>query len=377
MNLTELSDTDLLSHLQALASQARVTLARLLATLGEVEERRLHLEAACSSLFDFCIQRLGMSEGEAFRRITAARIARRFPAVLECIERGELHLSSVVLLRDYLTVENHAQLLREASGKSKRGVQELIAAHFPRPDAPPRIRTLPPTAASIEPLSVSRYKVQFTASAELRRKIDRAADLMRHRNPTGDLAIVMERALDLLIAQLEKERLGKTKRPASHAVARTSSSGHVTKATRREVFERDGERCSFVDAEGRRCSSTAFLELDHAQPRAMGGTNEAANLRVLCRAHNRRMAERAFGRDHVEKQIHLRRRKCGDRVTTKTAAKSCDVTSAPVDVVLREGVAALIAKARASSIPRGSGQDASAAPSKAPEAPRSSGSIGH
>lgn len=371
MNLTELSDTDLLSHLQALASQARVTLARLLATLGEVEERRLHLESACSSLFDYCIQRLGMSEGEAFRRITAARIARRFPAVLECIERGELHLSSVVLLRDYLTTENHAQLLREAAGKSKRGVQELIAAHFPRPDAPPRIRTLPPTAASIEPLSVSRYKVQFTASAELRRRIERATDLMRHRNPTGDLAIVVERALDLLIAQLEKERLGTTKRPASRAAARTTRPGYVTKAIRREVFERDGEQCSFVDAEGRRCSSTAFLELDHAQPRALGGAGEKDNLRVLCRAHNRRMAERAFGRDHVEAQIHLRRRKCADRSATKTARKNCDMTTAPVDVVLREGVAALIASARASST-RGSGGQAS----KAPDAPRSSGSVG-
>jgi hypothetical protein len=30
---------------------------------------------------------------------------------------------------------------------------------------------------------------------------------------------------------------------------------------------------------------------------------------VLCRAHNRLLAEQVFGREHVEQQIHLRQRK--------------------------------------------------------------------
>ena len=311
MEFSDLSDTELLSQLVTLTGQQRVILAHLLATLGEVEERRLHLEAACSSLFDYCVQRLGMSEGEAFRRITAARLARRFPAILECIERGELHLSAVVLLRDHLTVENHRELLRAASGKTRRKVQEMLAARFPRPDASPRIRALPTRAAGIEPLSADRYRVQFTASAELRRKLERAADLMRHRNPTGELAAIVERGLDLLISQLEKERLGKTGRAAKKPMPRATRPGYVTKAVRREAFERDGEQCSFVDREGRRCSSRAFLELDHAHPRALGGSGETKNIRVLCRAHNRRMAERAFGREHVDRKIHLRQRKCG------------------------------------------------------------------
>src|SRR6266851_4157830 len=100
MKLTDLSNAELLSGLHTLVGQGRRLLAALLTHLAEVEERRLHLEAACSSMFDFCVRRLGMSEGEAFRRITAARLARRFPTLLSRIERGDLHLSALVLLRD-------------------------------------------------------------------------------------------------------------------------------------------------------------------------------------------------------------------------------------------------------------------------------------
>ena len=76
----------------------------------------------------------------------------------------------------------------------------------------------------------------------------------------------------------------------------------MSAAVRREVFERDGEQCTFVDALGRRCPARAFLELDHRTPRALGGTGDATNLSVTCRRHNSLAAERAFGREHIEKR---------------------------------------------------------------------------
>jgi 5-methylcytosine-specific restriction endonuclease McrA len=304
-----------------------VVLAHLLAHLGEVEERRLDHAAACSSLFDFCVRRLGMGDDEACRRVGAARLVRRFPVALGMIERGEIHLTSLLLLREHLTTENHEELLGAAKGLSKNEVQHLIAARFPRPDAPCLIWPLPagPTlspqatgtvsaapspafppvssASRIEPLSTERYKVQFTASAELRHKLERATDLMRHSNPSGDLSVVMERAMDLLLAELEKQRLGKTMRPRTKTPRKCTRSGYVPRAVRREVFERDGEQCTYVDEVGRRCESRAFLELDHRAPRALGGADDATNLRVRCRAHNALAAEEDFGRRHIEKRI--------------------------------------------------------------------------
>jgi hypothetical protein len=149
--------------------------------------------------------------------------------------------------------------------------------------------------------------VQFTASQALKDKLDRARDLLSHANPGGDLAVVVERAIDSLIAELERTKRGKAKRPRASRARRDAV---VTRSARREVFERDGERCRFVSSDGRRCTETAFLEIDHELERARGGSGKLKNLRVLCRAHNRWMAEQTFGKEHVERKINMRQRKC-------------------------------------------------------------------
>jgi 5-methylcytosine-specific restriction endonuclease McrA len=415
VKLTDLSDDELVTRLAEICLQAHRLTARMIVHLIEVEERRLDLKAACTSMFDFCVRRLGMSEGAAYRRITAARLVRRFPTLLARIERGELHLSALVLLRPHLSEANVDALVTAVKGKSQREIEEILARFAPKPDVPSTIRKLPdpaPDAAPrpsvttadaraahdvarplrIEPLAEGRYKVQLTASAALREKLERARDLMMHRNPTGDLAIVVERALDALLEKLERERLAKaTRRPHAHhasvdahdparavdderlattsprpheqersarahdparavddeRLATTSRRPHeqersartcelpraaeterlakatrpppstkglmstreIPRAVRREVFARDGEQCTFVDGEGRRCPSRAFLELDHVASRALGGGHDATNLRVRCRAHNRLHAEEVFGKAHVARRVDLRRRK--------------------------------------------------------------------
>jgi hypothetical protein len=384
MKFADLSDAQLLESLKSLCGQSRAVLARLLAHLVEVEERRLHLEAACPSMFQFCVRKLGMSEDEACRRIHAARLARRFPDLLVRIERGALTLSTIALLHDTLTEATYEELVEAAAGKTKAEVQALLAKRSPIPDVPAAIMAMPtqppiatlgveavqaPAAAGgwqLAPLSETRHKVQFTASDELRKKLERAQDLMRHANAEGDLAIVVERALDLLLERLEKQRLGKTSRPTPSR--ERSGTARVSRATRRAVFERDGERCTFTDAEGHRCPATSWLELDHVIPRARDGTNEVGNLRVRCRAHNALYAEQTFGREHVERKIREHRdprrrgyasESCGlaasglvnmgfrraeaqralDAVSARHRAD--DLSTIPVQTILREALAVL------------------------------------
>ena len=90
---------------------------------------------------------------------------------------------------------------------------------------------------------------------------------------------------------------------------RSPKRGRASRATQREVFERDGERCTCVGPDGKRCDATAFLELDHIDSRALGGGDDSPNLRVRCRAHNRLWAEQTFGKEHVERRIHFRQQK--------------------------------------------------------------------
>jgi hypothetical protein len=281
MNLTNLSDDELLISLSRVCDEEHRLLARLLVHLIAVEDRKLALKAAFPTIYKFCETRLGMSETAAFRRINAARLVRKFPSLLPRIERGEIHLSALQILRDVLTAENVEELAAMASGKSKSQLEEIVARLRPRPDVPATIQPLPqsqpallpseamPTKpappARIEALAPERYRVELTVGAELRAKIERARDLMAHRNPSGDLEIVFHSALDALIAKLEKERLAKVDRP--RATTSSSQEGHVSAATRRAVFARDGERCTYEDADGNRCPATKLLELDHVIPR--------------------------------------------------------------------------------------------------------------
>ncbi len=533
--LGDLSDEELLARVRGHVGKGSVWCAELIAYLVEVDERRLDRVHACSSMWDFCTRKLGMSEGEAHRRIAAARTVQRFPHVLGYIERGELQLCALYALRKHLTSANVDELLREASGKSTREVEKMVAARFPRPDAPMCVEPVAPQALlspvslvsvatpspasvamrsdsapawslslaaspapgprarsgkRVEPLSSTRYRIELTVSATTKETIDHIKDLMRHRNPTGDLEAILDASLALLLAKLEKERLGKTPRPggrrrkpaettsaraspsSTHAEittraptapvwlestvndpaspspsetttraphrlahaeavagdpatpvrseARTQEPGahaqtltdadaeadadtaaaaangdqsvpapasadtgatepaastppskasrpgsrYVPVEVRREVFARDGERCTYVGPDGDRCPARGYLELDHVRPKAREGTETAGNLRVRCRAHNALYAEQVFGRAHVAGRTHLRRRKCAPTTTAsfetvarglrslgfrepearralETLAAKRDMDAAPVETILREALLVL------------------------------------
>jgi hypothetical protein len=254
----------------------------------------------------------------------------------------------------------------------------------------PRLR------GSCKPLSPGRYKVEFTAGQVLHDKLKQLQDLLRHQVPAGDLATLVERAVDLLIDHSMKQRFAQTRTvksrtakshtakshtakshtaerhaakphtakphtakphaPKLHiaephtakphtakssmpavasastsaaarssasaatgasfgisgrgattstaeswrvASARGRSSRYIPRAVVREVYQRDAGQCTFVSAEGKRCSARGFLELHHHDPYARGGEATVENLRLVCRSHNALFAEREFGRSFM------------------------------------------------------------------------------
>jgi len=342
--LHELSDACLLGRLRELLVAEARSEARIVAHLAEVDARRVHLKAAAPSLFEYCQKQLGLSDNQAYYRIAAARVAQRFPVVFELLERRALHLTSIAPLAQHLTTENHLELLGEAGRLSKRELLRWLARRYPQPEVSSHIRKLPdrelasrklvphggavsagPTG-SIEPRSESHYRLQLNTPERVKAKLELARDLMSHANPSGDLVVVIERGLDLLITQLQKARFGETSRPRSQTArpqqaaipgatgsrqdfdrSKSSARSHVPRETRRRLVERDGRCCAFVGDDGARCTARAFLEIDHRQPWARGGPDTLENLRWLCRAHNQLQAEQDFGKPHVQRAIAERR----------------------------------------------------------------------
>ena len=169
--LRHLLDRDLLADLYAMLRQDCGTTARLLAYLGEVERRKLYLPAGYSSMFWFCVRELHMSEDCAFKRLRAARAARRHPAIFSLVAEGRLHLSAVVLLAPHLRKlrpEIVEELVAVATHKSKREIEQLLAERFPQADVPTIVRPIQ-TAAAAAPLAPQHDDANVVPPSEERR----------------------------------------------------------------------------------------------------------------------------------------------------------------------------------------------------------------
>ncbi len=346
-DLTLLSNDELLLRVSKLVNQSRRVESVLVAHLAEVDARRLYAREASPSMFQYCRDVLHLSESEAYLRIEAARMSRRHPMVLTMLEDGRLHLSAIATLAPQLkklTLADGVELLARAVHKSKRELKELVAELAPKPDVPPSVRKVPrrvpktetpqqqrpeassetrpsgepPTAsgpsdlhppsapasesrdprAKVEPLAPARYLVQFTASAELRDKLERLTAL----TPGSDLTSIIDAAVSEKLERLEARRFGKTNKPRKNLDDADTSSGvrGISAAVKRFVWRRDGGRCTFVSQDGRRCPERHRLEFDHDEAYGLGGDRSAANVRLLCPAHNLYMAEKVYGKKKME-----------------------------------------------------------------------------
>ena len=72
--LESLSDAQLLFHLHDLARRDHNLEAEFVAHLGEVDARRLYIEQAFSSMFEYCVHVLHFDEGVAYKRIAVAAL---------------------------------------------------------------------------------------------------------------------------------------------------------------------------------------------------------------------------------------------------------------------------------------------------------------
>jgi hypothetical protein len=283
--------------------------------------------------------------------MVAARLGKRFPSVLSMLERAELHLSGIVLLAPYLNSDNHRKLLRQAKGKSQEEIAKIIAAIAPGRAQKDSIRIVAVKAAktidkptqslpdlfatailggsaedkgsigassqslfALAPKSVpgdgskpgslpehldltDLYRISFTATQETTALLRRAQELLRHQFPKGELDGIIQLALKILVDKIDRDRklqvkTGKKRIRRGWGMEwekqrQGKSTRYIPEQVRQEAWERDGGRCVYIGEDGVRCGARAWLEFDHKEPWALGGSSDKAeNIQILCRAHN-------------------------------------------------------------------------------------------
>ncbi len=217
-------------------------------------------------------------------------------------------------------------------------------------------RSQPP--ARIEPRGAGRFGVHFTADLEFRELLERVRGLAAHRLPNGDLLTLLKHGLELYERELEKQRFGVGRKPRAFRAsppneaerrsrsqlvdfptisanrtakpgvtaqevpvavppAKTKRGRHCSAAVAREVFTRDGKRCTYVSGDGQRCTAQHFLELDHIKPWALGGDETTGNLRLRCRAHNQRHAQHCFGAGQIEAARARAKQRRNERIPSR------------------------------------------------------------
>ncbi len=375
-SLTHVPDPVLLRDLRSLLSRERATTAELLAHLAEVDARHLYAAAGYPSMFAWCVEELRLSEDVAYKRIQVARTARRFPAIFSAVADGRLNLSGVVLLAPHLGEANADEMLAAAEGRTRAGIEEWLARRFPRSESLPLVTALPAdgqlapgrvkldgtelapgrvaafaASAQLTPSAPGRYSLQLTIGKGTHDKLRHAQALLGHAVPSGEVAEVLDRALDALIGQLERRKFAATDRPRPRHQSRANPR-HIPAEIRRAVWQRDGGQCTYKNISGHRCEARTRLEFDHIEPVARGGRASVSGVRIRCRTHNQYAAECAFGagfmsrkREAAQREAHAARA----RATAATAEETRARAAAAEEARARAAVAAEEARARAAA----------------------------
>ena len=331
-----LGNTELLQLLASLVSEGRENTTRTIAAIAEVDERKLYLPAGYPSMLAYCIGELGLSDDAALKRIQVARATQDFPALLEMLADGRLHLTGARMVVPYLTPENRDELLGAVTRQTRAEIERLIAERFTATDLltvpsfssseyehasgyvqnpdhdsfiessaqsegqSPEPQHAPGHVANAPTTSLAPRRIPLHLLPATHDKIRYAKELLGHELQSGDDAQVVDRALREMIVRLER-RKDRQQLPRRRRKA-TTNPRHTPEHVKQTVWKRDRGQCTFVGDTGHRCGTRKFLEFDHIEAVARGGDATVENLRLRCRAHNQYEAERTFGSGFMERK---------------------------------------------------------------------------
>ena len=314
-----------------------------LVELAEFDRAKAYESAGYASCWDYCRRELGLLECAVAARIGAARLIQRYPECVEYLRDRRLCMTGLVLLKKVITPGNAHSLFEEASGKSRKQIEELVASRMPPAPGPvTMIRRLPPVAprttsdvsltlplapaaelpaavqGSAEPALPSpqvetpapreaenRYLIRLSVSREFIAMLEKAKVALSHVVPNGDLESVLFRGLDSIVERAAKKRGPAPERTSNAKPSRPAQPGRRTAIpmhVQRAVRERDKNRCASEMPGGGVCGSEHQLEFDHRIPVARGGKSTVENIFLRCKRHNDQAARKVFGEEFMKRK---------------------------------------------------------------------------
>lgn len=146
----------------------------------------------------------------------------------------------------------------------------------------------------IRAIANEKVEIKFSADEDLLDKVQKLKGLLAHKNPNMSLAELFD-----LLCNLGLEKWDKTISAPARENLRPPQSTNKSPSqaqVRRAIWKKAQGKCQI-------CGSGYALEIDHIQPKSLGGGDEPENLRLLCRSCNHRAAIQALGIKKMEKYL--------------------------------------------------------------------------
>jgi 5-methylcytosine-specific restriction endonuclease McrA len=295
MIVKQLSNFDLEERFHKLVRTERKITHLVLECIAEIDHRKIYLQKAYSSLYDYLIKEFGYSPSAALRRIESARLLREVPEMADKIETGALNLSQISKLQQAIrTVQKtehrkiglpeKRELLLKIENTTQESTELILAQELNLP------------TEVIDKTKIHRDEsvtLTMTLSKEQMELLKTVGDLISH--------VVPEKKWVEVVCYLAKKELNRRTKKKSEArkIEVIQNTGDETKAITsstlrkpipsalRKTILHQTARCEFRDPKtGKLCGSQRFLQIDHIHPIWAGGSNDPKNMRALCADHN-------------------------------------------------------------------------------------------
>jgi len=181
---------------RAIRNERRAT-NEILELINLATDRKIHLEQAYPSMFEWLVRGYGFSESSAYRRIEAARMIQAVPETADKLATGQLNIttltvaSSIFRLHEKATKKKiskneKADALLAIQKKSRREAERILISRFP--EASPGIKK-----ETTKTVDENTSRLSLNLSEEVMKDLSRIRDLLAAIYPDATYAQIIGR----------------------------------------------------------------------------------------------------------------------------------------------------------------------------------------
>ena len=287
-----------------------------------IDEKKIFLDLGFTSLFDYSVRALKLSESTTSNFITVARKSKTVPELKMAISAGDITVAKARKITPVLTPGNQAHWIGLAKTLPKHKLEKEIAKVMPESATPGRTRYVSETRIELK-IGISEVLMEKLKNAQniLSQKLKKSASLedtlgelvecyLLKRDPVGKAKKIMaaksaqgsaqgsakmpiKKVVGVLPPPTPQARAGSPDGISTEKRGCVPGTRYIEATLKHEIRVRDGFQCSHSSTQGERCSNKRWLEIHHKLPLFRGGSNTLENLETLCSAHHK-MFHREF-----------------------------------------------------------------------------------